>query len=232
MPSTTLNVMATAAFKEAYLELVPQFERATGHNVVTIWTTTNSVVANINAGTFTDMAVMSAEAIDTLVAAGKFAHGSRTPIASSWVAAAVRRGAAKPDFSSVETFKRAMLAAQSIAYSQGPSGVYLIGLFERMGIADALKPKVKQITGAPVGGLVARGEADIGFQQMSELLPVPGIDIIGGLPMEIAHVTVFATGRHVDSKVTEAADALTAFFRAPAAHALIRAKGLAPATCI
>lgn len=224
-----ISIMATAAFKEAYLELVPQFERATGHKIVTTWTTTNSVVASVKAGAFTDMAVMSADAIAQLVAAGKFAHGSCTPIASSWVAAAVKHGAAKPDFSSVDAFKRAMLAAKSIAYSRGPSGVYLIGLFERMGIADALQPKIRQITGAPVGELVARGEAEIGFQQLSELMPVAGIDIIGGLPTAIEHVTIFATGRHINSKVTEAANALTAFFTAPAAHALIRAKGMAPA---
>lgn len=226
--SSEINIMATAAFKAAYVELVPQFERLTNNKVVTTWASTNDIVARVTAGAATDMAVMSGEAIDKLIAAGKFALGSRVDIATSWVAAAVKQGAMKPDFTSVEAFKRAMLDATSIAYSYGPSGVYLVALFERMGISGALASKVKPIQGEPVGAVVARGESEIGFQQMSELLPVPGIDIIGGLPKAIEHVTAFATGRHVDSKATDAADALTAFFRAPAAHALIRAKGMAP----
>ncbi len=225
----TINIMATAAFKEAYVELVPQFERTTGHQVVTTWITTQEIVTRVKAGDATDMAVMSGNAIDELIAAGKFAQGSRVDIASSWVAMAVKHGAPKPDIRSADAFKRAMLAAKSIAYSGGPSGVYLIGLFKRMGISDQLASKVQQIRGQPVGAVVARGEVDIGFQQMSELMPVPGIDIVGGLPKDIMEITFFATGRHVDSKVADAANALTAFFKAPAAHALIRAKGMEPA---
>lgn len=223
-----VKVMSTAAFKQAYLELVPRFERATGYNVVTTWASTNDIVARVIAGEAIDMAVMAGDAIDKLITAGKFARRSRVDIATSWVAAAVKQGAAKPDFSSVEAFKRAMLAAKSIAYSYGPSGVYLVGLFERMGISGAVASKVKPIQGEPVGAVVARGEAEIGFQQLSELLPVAGIDIVGGLPSEIQQITAFATGRHVDSQAAPAADALTAFFRAPDAHALIRAKGMAP----
>ncbi len=224
-----IKVMATAAFKEAYVELVPQFERATGHKVVSTWITTQEIVARAKAGEPTDLAVMSGNAIDELIAAGKFAKGSRVDVASSWVAIAVKQGAPKPDIRSAEAFRRAMLAAKSIAYSGGPSGVYLIGLFTRMGIADQLAAKVQQIRGQPVGAVVACGEAEIGFQQMSELMPVPGIDIAGGLPKEIEEITFFATGRHVDSQVAAAADALTAFFKAPAAHALIRTKGMEPA---
>lgn len=224
-----IQVMATAAFKEAYVELVPRFERATGHKVVTTWITTQEIVSRVKAGAATDLAVMSGNAIDELIAAGKFAQGSRVDIASSWVAMAVKQGAPKPDISSAEAFKRAMLAATSIAYSGGPSGVYLIGLFKRMGISDQLASRVRQIRGQPVGAVVARGEAEIGFQQMSELMPVPGIDIVGGLPKEIEEITFFASGRHVNSQVTHAADALTAFFKAPAAHALIRSKGMKPA---
>ena len=226
---SVINVMATAAFKEAYVELVPPFERATGHTVVTTWITTQEIVARVKAGDAADLAVMSVNAIDELIAAGQFARGSRVDIASSWVAMAVKQGAPQPDISSAEAFKRAMLAAESIAYSGGPSGVYLIGLFKRMGISDQLASKVQQIRGQAVGAVVARGEAEIGFQQMSELMPVPGIDIVGGLPKDIEEITFFATGRHVDSKVADAADALTAFFKAPAAHALIRSKGMEPA---
>ena len=224
-----INVMATAAFKEAYLILVAQFERATGHHVVTTWATTADIVSRVKDGEATDLAVMSGNAIDELITAGKFAKGSRINVASSWVAMAVKKGAPKPDIRSAEAFKHAMLAAKSIAYSYGPSGVYLIGLFQRMGIASQLATKVKQIKGEPIGVSVARGDIEIGFQQMSELMPVSGIDIVGGLPKDIEEITFFATGRHADSKVAGPADALTAFFRAPAAHDLIRAKGMDPA---
>lgn len=224
-----INVMATAAFKEAYLILVAQFERATGHHVVTTWATTADIVSRVKDGEATDLAVMSGNAIDELIAAGKFAKGSRINVASSWVAMAVKKGAPKPDIRSAEAFKHAMLAAKSIAYSYGPSGVYLIRLFQRMGIASQLAIKVKQIKGEPIGASVARGDIEIGFQQMSELMPVSGIDIVGGLPKDIEEITFFATGRHADSKVAGPADALTAFFRAPAAHDLIRAKGMDPA---
>jgi molybdate transport system substrate-binding protein len=224
-----INVMATAAFKEAYLELVPQFERANGHKVVTTWTNTTDIVNRVKAGEATDLVLMSGNAIDELIAAGKFAKGSRVDVASSWVAMAVKRGAPKPDINSADAFKRAMLAAKSIAYSTGPSGIYLIALFKRMGIADPLASKVRQVKGEPVGACVARGEVEIGFQQMSELMPVPGIDIVGGLSKDIEEITFFATGRHVNTKVADAANALAAFFKAPAAHAIIRAKGMAPA---
>jgi molybdate transport system substrate-binding protein len=224
-----IKVMATAAFREAYIELVPQFERASGHKVHTTWASTVDIVSRVKAGVATDLIVMAANGIDELIAAGKLTTGSRVDIATSWVAAAVRKGAPKPDISSGDALKRAMLAAKSIAYSAGPSGVYLIGLFQRMGIADQLKSKVKQVKGEPIGAVVARGGAEIGFQQMSELMPVPGIDIIGGLSKDIEQITAFSTGRHAESKVTTAADALTMFFKAPAAHDLIRAKGMEPA---
>jgi molybdate transport system substrate-binding protein len=224
--TTEIKVMATAAFREAYLELVPAFERASGHKVVTVWASNNDVVERVKAGELTDLVVMSADAVDKLIAAGKVARDGRTDIATSWVAAAVKKGAPKPDISSAAAFRQTMLVAKSIAYSFGPSGVYLVGLFERMGIADAIKHKVKQIKGEPVGAVVARGEAEIGFQQMSELLPVPGIDILGGLPKEIEQITTFSTGLHANAGVADAARELVAFFRTPAAHAVIRRKGM------
>lgn len=226
--TSTINIMATAAFKEAYIELVPQFERATGHKVVTTWASSVDVIQHVNAGEITDMIVMAGDAIDKLIASGKLAKGSRTDIAESWVAVAVKQGAPKPDISSGDALKRALLAAKSIAYSTGPSGVYLIGLFERMGISKDIAAKVKQIKGQPVGAVVARGEAEIGFQQMSELMPVPGIDILGRLSKDIEQITRFATGVHAQTKVADACNALTQFFKTPAAHALIRAKGMAP----
>lgn len=228
MPSE-IHVMATAAFKAAYLELTPMFERISGHNARTSWASTQDIIQRVKSGEATDLIVMAANAIDELMVAGKLIKGSRIDIATSWVALAVRQGARKPDIRSADAFKHAMLAASSIACSYGPSGVYLVGLFERMGIARELQYRVKQIKGEPVGAVVARGEAEIGFQQMSELMPVPGIDIVGELPKEIEQITAFSTGVHVNTKVADAADALVKFFKAPAAHPIIRAKGMAPA---
>ena len=227
--NATIKVMVSAAFKEAYLELVPQFERATGHKVVTTWAGGVDIVKRVSEGEFTDMVMQSASAVDGLIKSGKLAQGSRVDVATSWVAVAVRAGAPKPDISSGDALKRAMLAAKSIAYSTGPSGVYLIELFKRMGISDQIKHKVKQIKGEPVGASVARGEIEIGFQQMSELLPVPGIDIIGGLSDDVQQNTTFSTGTHVDTKVGDAVRELNAFFKAPAAHPVIRRKGMEPA---
>src|SRR4029079_1175105 len=127
-----------------------------------------------------------------------------------------------------DALKRAVLAAKSIAYSTGPSGVYLIELFDRMGISAQIQSKVKQVKGEPSGAVVARGEAELGFQQMSELLPVPGIDIVGPLSPDVQKITVFSAGGHRKSQAAEAARALISFVQAPAAHPVIRSKGLEP----
>jgi molybdate transport system substrate-binding protein len=227
--STEIKVMGSAAIKEAYLELVPQFERASGHKVITTWTGGVEIVRRVSAGEATDMVVQSAKAVDGLIKIGKLAPGSRIDIATSWVAVAVKAGAPKPDISSGDALKRTLLAAKSIAYSTGPSGVYLIELFKRIGIAEQIQHKVTQIKGEPVGASVARGEAEIGFQQMSELLPVPGIDIIGPLSADVQEITTFSAGIHADTKVADAARELANFFRSPAAHPVIRKKGMEPA---
>ncbi len=220
--------MSSAAIKEALLVLIPQFEHASGHRVITTFTDGVDIVKRVSAGELTDMVFQAAAAIDGLIELGKIAPGSRADIATSWVAVGVKAGAPRPDISSSDAFKRTLLAAKSIAYSTGPSGVYLIELFKRMGIADAIAHKVTQIKGEPVGASVARGEAEIGFQQMSELLPVPGIDIIGPLPAEIQEVTTFSAGLHTQSRVAQAARDMIAFFKTPAAHAVLRKKGMAP----
>jgi molybdate transport system substrate-binding protein len=166
--------------------------------------------------------------IDELIAAGVIVVGSRADLAKSGVGVAVRAGAPRPDVSSVDAFKRALLTAKSIAYSAGPSGVYLAGLFERMGIADDLKPKIKQFKGVPIGAVVARGEAEIGFQQVSELLPVAGIDYIGPLPAEMQQITVFSAGLHVNAREPDAAKAFVTFLTAPAAIPVIEKTGMEP----
>lgn len=221
--------MASAAFKEAYLELVPEFERTTGHKVVTIWVPSVQMMSRLKGGETVDLVIMSAASLDELIKAAIVAPGSRFDLAKSGVGVAVRAGAPKPDIRSGEALKRAVLAAKSIVYSTGPSGIYLAGLFQRMGIADELKPKIRQVQGEPAGAVVARGEAEIGFQQVSELLPVAGIDLLGPLPADVQQITVFSAGLHVGAKEPDAARALIKFFRAPAAVPVIRKKGLEPA---
>lgn len=224
-----IKVMASAAFKEAYLELVPEFERTTGHKVVTIWVPSVQMMNRLKGGEIVDLVILSAAALDELVKHGMIAPGNRFDLAKSGVGVAVRAGAPKPDISSGEALKRAVLAAKSIVYSTGPSGIYIASLFQRMGIADAIKARIKQVQGEPAGAVVARGEAEIGFQQMSELLPVAGIDLIGPLPADVQQITVFSAGIHVGAKSPDAARALVRFLTAPAAAPVIRRKGMEPA---
>src|SRR6185437_5728888 len=174
-----------------------------------------------------DLAIMSGKAIEELVKLGILRE--YTALARSGVAMAVRAGAPKPDISSGDALKATVLAAKSVGYSAGPSGVYLIGLFERMGIAGALKDKVKQVSGQPVGELVANGDVEIGFQQMSELLPVGGIDIVGPLPPDVQQITTFAAGLRASANSPSAARALVKFLTAPEAAPVIRRKGMEPA---
>ncbi len=224
-----IKVMASAAFKEAYLELVPEFERSTGHKVVTLWVPSVQMMSRLKGGETTDLVVMSAAALAELVEHGMIDPGNRFELAKSGVSVAVKAGASRPDISSGEALKRAVLAAKSIVYSTGPSGIYLAGLFQRMGIADQIKHKIKQVQGEPAGASVARGEAEIGFQQTSELLPVPGIDLIGPLPADVQQITVFSAGLHVAATQPDAARALVGFLTAPAAAPVIRKKGMEPA---
>ena len=224
-----IKVMASAAFKEAYLELVPEFERATGHKVVTLWVPSVQMMSRLKGGETVDLVIMSAASLDELIGAGIVAAGDRHDIARSGIGIAVRAGAPKPDISSGEAVKRAVLAAKAIAYSTGPSGVYLAGLFQRMGIADTIKDKVKISQGFPAGSFVASGEAELAFQQISELLPVPGIELVGPLPADVQQITVFSAGLHVGAKAPDAARALVKFLTAPAAAPVTRKKGMEPA---
>jgi len=170
---------------------------------------------------------MAGPSIDELIKQGKIVPGSRVDLAKSGIGVAVRAGAPKPDISSGEALKRTLLAAKSIAYSSGPSGVYLIGLLQRMGIADDIKSKVKQTSpGLPVGEVIARGEAEIGFQQVSELLPIAGIDFLGPLPPDIQHITVFSGAIPTAAKQPDAGRALITFILSPAALPHIKHSGM------
>ena len=224
-----IRVMASNAFKEAYLELVPRFEQASKHKVVTSFVGSVDIMKRMKAGEGTDLLILARSAVDELIGLGKVVPGSRVDLAKSGVGVAVRAGAPKPDISSGDALKRALLAAKSIGYSSGPSGAYLAGLFQRMGIADDLKPKIRQTPpGVAVGDLIARGEAEIGFQQVSELLSIKGIDFIGPLPPEVQQITVFSAGLHVAARDPAAAKALVEFLSSPASVPAIRKTGMEP----
>lgn len=223
---STIRVMLSAAFKEAYLELVPEFERASGHKVESLWATTIQMLNRLKGGETVEIVILPAAAIDELVGLGIVAPDGKFDLARSGIAMAVKAGAPRPDISSGDAVRRAMLAARSIVYSMGPSGVYLKALFERWGIAAEIQSKVRIVQGEPAGAPVARGEAEIGFQQMSELLPVPGIDIVGPLPPDIQKITLFAAGVHARASDPAAARALVAHFKSAAAQPVIRRKGM------
>src|SRR5579864_6999352 len=173
---------------------------------------------------------MAAPALDDLIKQGKVRPGSRVDLVQSLIGVAVKAGALHPDISTMDALKRTLLAAKSIAYSDSASGVYLsTELFPKLGIADQIKGKSKKIEAAPVGGVVATGEFEIGFQQISELLPVKGIDIVGELPPGAQRVTIFAAGIPETSQHPQAAKALIEWLASPAAYAAIKKSGLEPA---
>ena len=199
------KVLSSNAIKQAYLELVPQFERTTEHKVATTWAGTAGIMSRMERGEVTDLVIMSSTGIDNLIKQGKLVAGSRVDLVRSGIGIAVRAGTPKPDISSTDALKHALLASKSVAYSTGPSGVYLEGMFQRLGIADAIKAKSRiPPSGNPVGEVIARGEAEIGFQQVSELLPEKGADYVGPLPPEVQRVTIFSAGIASGSKEPEA----------------------------
>ena len=222
-----IRVMQTAAFKAAYEALVPGFEKASGHKVTTLWTPSVDMMKKLKDGEVVDMAIMSATAIDELIKHGRLV--ARTNLATSGIGVAVRAGAPKPDISSGEALKRAVLAAKSVVYSTGPSGIYLKDLFERWGIAAQIASKLVVVKGEPAGAVCARGEAELAFQQVCELLPVAGIDLVGPLSADMQKITTFSAAVHRNAAHPDSAVALIKFLTAPAAAATIRKAGMEPA---
>ena len=227
-----MKVISSLAVKAAYLELAPAFEKQSGKKLATEWVGMVDIRKRMLAGDWADLVIGSRALIDELTGAGKIVRGSRVDLVQSGVGVAVRAGAPKPDISSVEALKRALLAAKSIAYSSGPSGVYLAALFERLGIAQALKSKAHQAPpGVLVGELIARGEYELGFQQVPELRAVGGsIDFVGELPSEIQTITVFSGGIPSTAKEPEAAKLLLDFLTGAEAAPIIGKHGMQPAS--
>lgn len=224
-----IKLLASAAVKAAVFELIPAFEEASGHKVIAVWAGTEAITKRIRGGEVVDIVLIAAPNIETLIAEGKIVAGSRADVAKSGIGVAVRAGLPKPDISSAEAVRAAVLAAKSVAYSSGPSGFYLADSFKKMGIADQIKDKVKQTpSGVQVGEVVARGEADLGFQQVSELLHLKGIHYLGPLPADIQHTTVFSAGLHTAAPAPDAAKALTKFLTAFEAAVVIKRSGMEP----
>jgi molybdate transport system substrate-binding protein len=230
-----ISVVTSGGFTAAYLELVPEYESTTRNKLVTefgpsMGTTHNAIPIRLGRGESIDVVIMAGPALDDLIKQGKVRPGSRVDLVNSYIGMAVKSGAPKPDISSVDALKRTLLAAKSIAYSDSASGVYLsTELFPKLGIADQIMRKSRKIEADPVGGVVATGEFEIGFQQISELRPVKGIDIVGPLPPGAQRITVFAAGIPTTAMHPEAAKALIEWLASPAAYAAIKKSGLEPA---
>jgi molybdate transport system substrate-binding protein len=229
-----VRVMISGGLAAAYKELVPEFERLTGNKVITAYgpsmgTTVNAIPVRLERGEPADVLIMVGYALGDLIRQGKVITDSRVDLVKSPIGIAVKSGAPKPDISSVDALKRTLLAAKSIAYSDSASGVYIsTEMFQKLGIADEMKDKARKIPATPVGEIVAHGEAELGFQQISELKPVAGIEIVGQLPPELQKITVFSAGIASVSKEPEAGKALIKFLASPAAAPVIINSGMEP----
>jgi molybdate transport system substrate-binding protein len=223
-----LQVFSSNALKSVIEELGPQFEKATENKLVINWKPAAVLKQEIEKGAAFDVAVLTQSGIDDLIKEGKIAADSRAILVRSGIGVAVRKGTPKPDISTPEKFKQALLNAKSIGYvGQGASGIYLTALFAKLGIADAIKSKVKLLPTA-AGAAAERGEVELAMTQISEILPFAGAELVGPLPPEIQNMTVFAAGVAANAKQTDAGRALIKFLSAPAALPVIKAKGMEP----
>jgi molybdate transport system substrate-binding protein len=231
-----IHVMASGGFTAPYNDVIPEFEKQTGNKVSTAYGASmggapDSIPMRLERGEPVDIVIMADTALDELIKQGKVVAGSRVDLVRSVIGMAVQKGAAKPDISSVDALVSALLGAKSIAYSASASGTYLSGeLFPKLGIAEKIKDKSKRIVSERVGDVVARGDAEIGFQQVSELLPIAGIDYVGPLPEGAQKVTVFSAGVATGAKNPAEASRLIQFLASSAVYPAIRKYGLEPAS--
>ena len=228
-----IRVLTSGAFQAALVELAQEFERSTEHKVVITYgasmgSSPDSIPNRLRRGEPVDVVIQAASGLDDLIKQRKIV-GGRIDLVRSSIGMAVRAGAPKPDISTVEALKQTLLRAKSVAYSSSASGVYLSSeLFPRLGVADQVTAKSTRVESGPVAVVVARGEAEIGFQQISELLPVQGVDYVGPLPPDVQRVTIFSAGIAAAAKAPDAARALITFLASPVAFAVIRKSGLEP----
>ena len=224
-----IRLLSASALHPAIDALIPDFEKSSGHKITVDYGTAGAIADRVQKGEAADIVTSSVPMIDRLQSQGKVVAGDRVIIAKVGVGAFVRKGAAKPDISSVDAFKRSMLAAKSIAYPDpaggGASGIYVASLLERLGIAAEMKPKTKLSTLATLYESVASGEVEIGFNQISEILAQPTVELAGPLPPAIQNYTQFAAGVVTGSTQSDAARALVTFLESPAAKTVLKAKG-------
>jgi molybdate transport system substrate-binding protein len=224
-----LTVLSGNGPKAAVRELCAQFENATGDTIAVVYAANPDVIEKAEAGESFDVAVGNPPTIEQLIKSGKVVAGSRRDIGHSGLAVAVRAGAARPDLSSVDAFKRTLLAVKAVAYpGTGASGLYFVSLLDRMGIKDAMQAKLKPMAADDTVEVVARGEADMVVVVATRIVDVPGVDVVGPLPEELQTKIGFAAGLAKSSKQPAAAKALIAFLSAPAAAATLKAKGVEP----
>lgn len=230
MTAAPLRLISSMATREVLAELVDAFTAREGHAVALESAGGVDVARRVRDGEAVDLVVLAAKAIDELIAAGRLLPDGRVDILRSGIAIAVPAGAPLPDIRTEAALKQAVLAAPTLSYSTGPSGVYLMGLFERWGILEQIRPRIVQAPpGVPVGSLVARGEVALGFQQLSELLHVPGIALVGPMPPEVQSITTFSGAVSRAAARPEQARALLAWMTHADAAPAIRRQGMEPA---
>lgn len=226
-----IRIMCPGAYVDVLTELAPGFELTAKHKVIIVRDGPTNIPNRIRSGEVVDIVILPDDALNELTRDGYIASRSCRPLARSGIGMAVRTGARKPDISSVDALKRTLLEAKSIAYSSQISGLYLsTELFPRLGIADQIRSRTKRIEKERVGAVVARGDAEIGFQQISELLSIQGIDYVGPLPPELQRVTLFSAGVATRSRNFDAAQDVIRFLTSPAATATTAKSGLEPIT--
>lgn len=232
-----LTVMSSGGFAAAYKLLAPRFEETTHTHVNSIWgpsmgSTPGAIPMRLARNEPGDVVIMARSELDALAQKGLVVQGSQVDLVRSRIGMAVKAGARVPDISTVEAFKKTLLDAKSIAYSDSASGVYISSeLWKRLGLEAELAPKSRRILAEPVGEVVAKGEAEIGFQQMSELKPVAGVTVVGAIPNELQKVTVFAAGVVSSSKHKDEARALIQFLASQSACPVIEQSALDPVAC-
>lgn len=228
-----LKVLTAGAYDQVFQALLPEFEKQTGHTVKSEKGPAGTLKKRVESGEAFDVAIITPAVMEALIKDGKLVAQSYAKVGTVGVGVGVREGAPKPDISSVEGFKRALLAAKGVAYTDpatgATSGTFVDGLLARLGIADQVRPKAKLKKGGHAGDFVASGEADIVVQQASEIIPVKGVVLVGPLPAEIQMTTTYAAAISSQSNQKEAAQALINALTSPAAVAVLKAKGMEPA---
>jgi len=230
-----IKALVSTAMKAPFGDIAAQFEKATGHKVIATFGPTGPLTKRVADGEMADVVILGGESTAALLGQGKIVMGSNAAAARGMIGAGVAKGAPKPDISSEATFKAALLNAKAIAVTDpaggGSSGVYFSKLFEKMGLAETLKPKLRLAAGGPNGyaaTFVIKGEADFAMQPIPELLAVPGIEVVGPLPGAFQNVTTYSASIPTSAKEPDAAKALIKALTAPEAAAIYRSKGLEP----